>query len=104
QSHGALAALVRQQQLYPKHLANGNQSPQGWANALVSTADLALVTSHWGQQIQGFGVDLETMVLPQPLELERWLLVHRRDWHKHSALEAMTSSLCNALNTESQEI
>ena len=104
QSHGALAALVRQQQLYPKHLANGNQSPQGWANDLRATADLALVTSHWGQQLQACGVDLETMVLPQPLELERWLLVHRRDWHKHSALEAMTSSLCNALNTESQEI
>ncbi len=78
-----LATALRQQQLRPVHLKPAPTPRKAWLRALDQDAALALATPLWQQQLQACEpVPLQEHPLPQPLTLELWLLVHRRDWSK----------------------
>ena len=83
---GGLAQALRQQQLRPLHLSPSRHQPQDWLAVLGHQAETALVTPEWHQTLLGWGAELATIPLPRPIQLEHWLLVHRRDWSKQPGL------------------
>jgi hypothetical protein len=90
-----LAAQLRQQQFILVHLSAAQQEPAEWLCALEQNrAAAALVTPMWFQQLQRASKSpLHQLAIPNALNLDLWLLLHRRDWSKHPELQERANAL-----------
>lgn len=87
---GGLATVLRQQQLLPLHLRAVQHDPSAWLAAMEHEGALALATPLWQRRLQRHSEKrLHPVALAKPLDLEVWLVVHRRDWAKQPNLKMM---------------
>lgn len=93
----AIAAELRQQQKRGLHLSSGYNKPASWAQSLAGNPVEALVSPSWQRQLAATGLELETIPLATPINVEVWLLVHRRDWSKQPELGALAERIRRSL-------
>lgn len=90
----AVATAVRQQQLRPVHLGAAAHHSRPWLDAFGRDGAAIVATPLWQRQLQAAAQDrLQAIALPKPLNLELWLLVHRRDWSKQPVLPQLAAGL-----------
>ena len=91
-SCGGLAMALRQQQLLPSHLRAEQRQADAWLAVMEQKGALALATPLWQRQLQRHAcTTLQPFALSKPLDLDVWLMVHRRDWAKTPRLHSLAT-------------